>query len=148
MLTRILSINIEDAKSESALSFQVRYLIQRFSYDSSKGRITGDNRFYKKQQIDNIWFGDGANVSDIVSPQAVIHRYGIIPSIFRYIPILWLTIRIIAQLGFRRGKWFLFAIWANLMQRPTIDNLYVMTLWSLIYFALDYKPSFNDSKKY
>jgi hypothetical protein len=141
ILIRLLSRESDLAKPNSALSFHVQYLVQRFSYDPEKRTFKGDNRFYIKRQIDNIWLGDGGSVADITSPEAVIHRYGIIPSFFFYIPILFLTMQIINKLGFRKGKWISLVIWANLMQRPSVDNLYIMFLWTIIYYALDHKTN-------
>jgi hypothetical protein len=145
ILIQLLSQESEAAKSDIALSFQAQYLIRRFTYDSDKKSLKGDNRFYIERQIDNIWFGDGEKIDDVASLQAVINRNGIVPVIFFYIPIIFLTVQIIIKIGFRRGKWFAITIWANIMQRPYIENLHIMVLWSIIYFSLDNKTNYCSS---
>jgi hypothetical protein len=136
-IVQMFSMDFSFEDSKSALTFQIMYTIRRFSYDPGKGSLRGDNRFYKKHEINNIWFGDGEGVSDFTSPEAVIQRLGIIPSVFCYIPIFFLVIQIIIKMGLRRGKWFCIIILLNIIQRPMIDNLFMMILWTLVYFSLD-----------
>jgi hypothetical protein len=139
IIATIFFVSFSLKKSDSAFVSMTEHSFERFSYDPEKGSLKGDNRFYKEKKINNIWFGDGMIVPDVTSPKAVIQCYGIIPAILLYIPILLLTIKIIIKIGFRKGIWFSSVIWANLMQRPAVDNLYIMTFFTLIYFALDYK---------
>jgi hypothetical protein len=141
-IVQIFSMELSLENSKSALAFQLMYTIRRFSYDPEKGTLRGDNRFYIEREIDNIWFGDGEKTADVASLQAIIEKNGIIPVIFFYTPIVFLTIQIFIKIGHRRGKWFIMIIWANLIQRPYIDNLYLMVLWTVVYFALDNKKNF------
>jgi hypothetical protein len=144
-IVQVFSMDFSFADSKSAVTFQLMYTIRRFSYDPEKGSLRGDNRFYIEHEVDNIWFGDGEKTADVASLQAIIEKNGIIPVILFYIPIIFLTIQIFIKIGPRRGKWFIMIIWANLIQRPYIDNLYLMILWTVIYFALDNKHNFTLS---
>jgi hypothetical protein len=127
----------------SAFGFLSEYTLSRFTYDPDKKSLSGDNRYYKKVTINNIWFGDGEEFGDATSIPTIIQRRGIIPFLFCYFPVFFLALEIILKVGFKRGKWFSLIILANIMQRVTVDNLYIMILWTVIYFSLDNKCSYR-----
>lgn len=105
----------------------------RFNFDSSSGTFVGDNRFAGTNITSNILFGEGL-LGGRDSVIGEINNNGLIGLIAGYIPIFtafWLSL---SNKEIRPYSFLLLIIFANYMQRPALEKIFLLLLTFSIIF--------------